>query len=134
MTLEQIKARYMAYLDALLHPEKFPEVIADNFLAHDLPAWMTLLAFRKRVLKTLTGQDFEVLHLVAEGNLVFAQLRAKGTHEGEFSGIAPTGKLITFEIFDIVRFDDDGKAAERWSLVDWVSFYRQIGMTEIPQR
>ena len=68
MTLEQIKARYMAYLDALLHPEKFPEVIADNFLAHDLPAWMTLLAFRKRVLKTLTGQDFEVLHLVAEGN------------------------------------------------------------------
>ena len=43
------------------------------------------------------------------------------------------GKVITVEIFDYVRFDDDGKIAERWTLVDWVGVYRQMGVTEIPQ-
>jgi hypothetical protein len=44
----------------------------------------------------------------------------------------PTGKPITFEAFDAVRFDQAGKVAEPWALADGLSIFRQMGLTQIP--
>ena len=40
-------------------------------------------------------------------------MTSRSTHTGEFAGIAPTGKRIVFEIFEIVRINQ-GRIAERW--------------------
>jgi predicted ester cyclase len=133
MSTEENKARYREYLDALRHPDKLPPLLADGFVAHDLPPGMTLLDFRKLVMKAFPDQELTAWHLIAEGDLVAAHLRGTGTHRGVFRGIAPTGRVLTFEIFDYVRFDDEGRIAERWTLVDWIGLYRQMGVTEIPQ-
>ena len=133
MSTEENKARYLEYLNALHYPEKVPPLLAEGFVAHDLPPGMTLLEFRKLVMNAFPDQELTALHLIAEGDLVAAHLRAKQTHRGVFRGIAPTGRVLTFEIFDYVRFDDAGKIAERWTLADWVGLYRQMGVTEIPQ-
>jgi predicted ester cyclase len=132
-TEEKNKARFMEYEDALLHPDNLPEVLADGFVAHDLPPGMTLLEFRKMVMHIIPDEEVEVLQLIAEGNLVSCHSIGRGTHQGVFMGIPPSGKVLTFDIFEIVRFDENGKIVERWGMIDWVGLYRQMGVTHIPQ-
>jgi hypothetical protein len=49
-----------------------------------------------------------------------ADTRDYASFPGPFRGVPPTGKPITFEAFDVVRFDEVGKIAERWgSLTGW---------------
>lgn len=49
-----------------------------------------------------------------------------GTHEGEFQGIAPTGRKIEARGLQIARFED-GKIAERWGSSDELGILKQLG-------
>jgi predicted ester cyclase len=49
---------------------------------------------------------------VAEGDKVVTRYTARGTHQGEFFGIAPTGKRIEMSGIQIDRFDEGGKMVE----------------------
>jgi predicted ester cyclase len=51
---------------------------------------------------------------------------ARGTHQGEFMGIAPTGKPVSFSAIDVVRIAD-GKIVERWSQADNLALLQQLG-------
>jgi predicted ester cyclase len=124
--------RYLDYQQALLKPELLPGCLADGFIAHDLPPGMSLLDFRQSVMRATPDQRAEVLHLSIDGDRVWGHLRVSDTHSGPFRDVPPTGKRITFEAFDVVRFDQAGKVAERWALVDWLSIFRQLGVTQLP--
>jgi predicted ester cyclase len=50
----------------------------------------------------------------------------RGTHRGEFLGIAPTGRSISFDAIDVVRIAD-GRIAEHWNVVDLMGLLQQIG-------
>ena len=52
---------------------------------------------------------------IAEGNAVVQRIACYGTHEGEFSGVRPTGEQVTFQIIEINRAGAAGKFVERWS-------------------
>jgi predicted ester cyclase len=65
--------------------------------------------------------------VVAEGDKVAVRMTIRGTHKGEFAGIAPTGKVITFSAISITRIAD-GKFIERWSITDQISMLQQMGM------
>ena len=131
MTPEAMKQLFMEFEDALRHPEELPAFLADDFVAHDLPPGMSLMQFRTISNAALPDQKIEVLRLIAEGDLVSAHLNVIGTHTGVFRGIQPTGKKISFEIFEFVRMEN-GKIAERWGLVDWINVYKQLGVTQLP--
>ena len=126
-------AGWLSHHTGQLSPTVVDSAIHDGFVAHDLPPGMMLLDFRKLVMTVVPDQELTAWHLIAEGEMVAAHLRGTGTHRGVFRGIAPTGRVLTFEILDYLRFDDEGKIAERWTLVDWVGLFRQMGVTEIPQ-
>ena len=49
-----------------------------------------------------------------------------GTHEGEFFGIAPTGRKIQFETVDVMRVRD-GKITEHWGVAKLFSLMQQLG-------
>lgn len=51
-----------------------------------------------------------------------------GTHEGEFFGIAPTGRAIQFETGDAMRVVD-GRIAEHWGVANLFSLMEQLGAT-----
>ena len=63
---------------------------------------------------------------IAEGDKVAERLRARGTHEGEFMGVASTGKRVEFEGISAVRIRED-KIVEYRGLTDMLGLLQQIG-------
>ncbi len=63
---------------------------------------------------------------IAEVDMVANRWVAHGTHRGEFMGIAPTGREVTFRSIAIDRMAD-GKAVEGWIEWDLEDVVRQIG-------
>ena len=53
--------------------------------------------------------------------------RASGTHQGEFRGIAPTGKPVAMSGIGVFRFSNDGKVVESWDNLDELGMLRQMG-------
>lgn len=67
------------------------------------------------------------LDMIAEGDKVVHRLCGDFTHQGEFLGIAPTGKHITWSCIDIWRIAD-GKIAEHWVEADMMNLMQQLGV------
>lgn len=55
--------------------------------------------------------------VMAEGDWVTARVTMRGTHRGEFQGIAPTGKRVEVRAIDMFRIED-GKIIEHWGHAD----------------
>jgi steroid delta-isomerase-like uncharacterized protein len=70
---------------------------------------------------------------IAEGDKVVTRWRASGTHQGEFRGIAPTGKQITVTGIGIFRFSDEGKVVESWDNFDQLGMMQQLGAIPAPE-
>jgi len=69
--------------------------------------------------------------MVAEGDKVAARTTWTGTHKGEFMGIPPTNKKMTFSLIVIDRFAG-GKIVEDHGQYDALGLMRQLGLTHIP--
>jgi steroid delta-isomerase-like uncharacterized protein len=65
-------------------------------------------------------------NIIAEGDYVAIRLTDRGTHQGTFSGIPPTGKSFTISIIEIYRIEN-GKIVEHWGGPDTFSLLQQIG-------
>jgi predicted ester cyclase len=63
--------------------------------------------------------------ILAEGDRVAYRLTIRGTHQGAFLGVAPTGRRVTVSLFAIVRVDN-GKLVEEWGGLDQVDLFRQL--------
>jgi steroid delta-isomerase-like uncharacterized protein len=71
--------------------------------------------------------DAEVVHMVADGDLVATYKIFTGTHEGNFMGVPPTGREVTIRVMDFVRYRD-GRIVEHWNIVDQAGLLRQLGV------
>jgi steroid delta-isomerase-like uncharacterized protein len=69
----------------------------------------------------------EIHEMVAEGDRVVTRKTFHGTHKGDFMGIPPTGKQVSWEVIDIVRYEN-GRLAEHWNVVDQLGLLRQLGV------
>jgi predicted ester cyclase len=65
--------------------------------------------------------------LVAEGEKVVARWTWRGTNQGEFQGMSPTGKQVTGSGISIHRFAN-GKFAEAWVNFDTLGMLQQLGV------
>ncbi|MBN1368343.1 MAG: ester cyclase [Dehalococcoidales bacterium] len=64
--------------------------------------------------------------IFAVGDKTVVRYTGRGTHKGEFMGIAPTGKQTAVMGILIVRWVN-GKEAEAWELVDLAGLMQQLG-------
>jgi predicted ester cyclase len=64
---------------------------------------------------------------LAEGDQVVTHKVFRGTHQGEFMGLPPTGRQIEFAVIDILRLQD-GKVAEHWAVQDRLALMQQLGL------
>ena len=102
----------------------------DALIRTPLPSAATGAALLKEVFTRL-HRAFPDLHLtiedlVAEGEKVVARDTVTGTHQGDYMGLAPTGKFISYPEVFICRFVN-GRIAETWGIVDVLSQLRQLG-------
>jgi len=69
--------------------------------------------------------------LVAEGDLVVVRETYRLTHQGEFQGIAPTGKDVSVTGTEIYRIVD-GMFVEQWVEADMLGLLQQLGVVPAP--
>ena len=105
-------------------------VQADATIRTPLPLQVSGAQALKEVFLRLHGA-YPDLHvaiqdLIAEGDKVVSRNLVTGTHKGEYMGIAPTGKAVTYDEIFIFRFVN-GRIAETWGVVDVLAQLRQLG-------
>jgi steroid delta-isomerase-like uncharacterized protein len=72
-----------------------------------------------------------IVDMVAEDDKVAVSINVTGTYKGEFQGIPPTGKQVSFTAMDILTIIN-GKITEEWATADMMGLMQQIGA--IPAR
>ena len=139
MSTDENKTLFFHYQDALRskNPDDLKAVLAPDFVGHDLPSGLPpgpegLILFRMKVNEVFPDQKMVVEDLMAVDDRVIARFTLTQTHQGEYMGIAATGKPVTLELIEIDRMAN-GKIAERWARLDFLSLLRQLGATQIPQ-
>jgi steroid delta-isomerase-like uncharacterized protein len=64
--------------------------------------------------------------VVAEGDDAATRWTAVGTHQGEFFGVAPTGRQITVRGMNFYRLRD-GRVTDIWTQFDGLGMMEQLG-------
>ena len=65
--------------------------------------------------------------LIEEGDKVVSRNTVTGIHRGDYMGLPPTGKPVTYNEIFIFRFAG-GRIAETWGVVDVFSQMKQLGV------
>ena len=120
--------------DAQLIAQTIDEVVEpDVRIGTPLPIDATGAQALKQVWTTLL-RAYPDLHvavedLIAEADKLVCRNVVTGTHRGEYLGLPPTGRSVTYNEIFIFRFED-GRIAETWGVVDVLAQLRQLGAIE----
>jgi steroid delta-isomerase-like uncharacterized protein len=118
--------------DAEVISKTIDELVEPDVLIHmPMPIQATGAQALKQVwamlLRGLPDVHVTVEDLIAEGDKVVNRNTVTGTHQGEYMGLPPTGKSITYNEIFIFRFAN-GRIAEMWGVVDVFSQMKQLGV------
>ena len=108
---------YVAYAPVSLERAPLDSEAWTRFLAGFVEAFPDL---------QLTMED-----AVGEGELVAQRVHFEGTHAGEFQGLPPTHRKVTFSGLELNRFVD-GRVAEHWFQMDSLTLLQQLGLVVVP--
>jgi len=70
---------------------------------------------------------FSIEDMIAEGDRVVLRHTFRGTHQGDFRGLAPTGKQVTTTAI-VISHIANGKAIEAWFNGDDLGRMQQLGV------
>ncbi|MEU7858601.1 ester cyclase [Nonomuraea sp. NPDC049141] len=95
------------------------------------PTDTTAVQAQKRIWAVLL-RAFPDIHvtmedLLADGDKIVARQTVTGTNSGEYRGMPPTGRSVTYQEIFIARFAD-GQIIDIWGVVDIYSQLRQLGL------
>jgi steroid delta-isomerase-like uncharacterized protein len=102
--------------DIVIHYAEMPAPL------HGREIWQQGFELMKRAFPDLYA---EVEDLIAADDKVALRLTLGGTHQGEFQGIAATGRTIRYVSHEFYRVAD-GRIAEEWICSDMASVFRQL--------
>ena len=80
------------------------------------------------LLRAFPDLHVTVEDLIEEGDKVVSRNTVTGTHQGEYMGLPPTGRSVTYNEIFIFRFVN-GRIAEIWGVVDVFSQMKQLGIS-----
>ena len=121
---EVINQRNLAALDQFVSP---------NAVNHTVPAGLPQgpSQFLSLHLNAFPDIKATVEDLLADGDKVVALVSYRGTQQGAFRDISPTGKPITVMGINIFRIVN-GQMVEHWGLADRLSALQQLGVVPSP--
>ena len=107
--------------------ESFAEDAVDHDPAPDQgPGREGFKQFFEALTSAFPDAHLEPEQIVSDDDNVAIAYTLTGTHEGDFQGIAPTGRKIEIRGVQIGRFED-GKIVERWGSSDELGILKQLG-------
>ena len=117
--------------DAELISKTIDEVVEPDVLIRTpLPVEATGARALKEVwvklLRAFPDLHVTVEDLIAEGDKVVSRNTVTGTHRGEYMGLPPTDKSVTYNEIFVFRFVN-ARIAETWGVVDVLSQLKQLG-------
>ncbi|MGW4641231.1 ester cyclase [Sphaerisporangium sp. NPDC004334] len=104
-----------------------PDVVVRTPLPIDATGAQALKEVFGRLLRAFPDLHIAVEDVIAEGDKIVYRNTVTGTHQGEYMGLAPTGRSISYNEIFVFRFAD-GRIAETWGVVDVLSQMRQLGI------
>ena len=75
--------------------------------------------------------QWTIKETIAEGDKIVCRFETRGTHNGPFMGVAPTGKSICMTALNIYRFEN-GQIVEELGQPDIFGLMVQIGAIPVP--
>ena len=139
MSSEENKAIMRRMLDEVIvggNLALMDELVAPDFVNHNVVGTaetshsVGVEPFRqeiKALREAFPDLKIQIIHLLADGDKVIANLRGQGTHLGRFGPVPATGKKGDVVSMTIVRMAN-GKFVERWNLVDRYGMLQQLGV------
>jgi steroid delta-isomerase-like uncharacterized protein len=122
------------YAEAFNTPDlvTFEEVFDSNVVDHNPPPHQApglngIKQTFRMMSAALPDSNLTVEDVIAEGDRVAVRMTIRGTHQGEFRGLAPTGRPIEMTRISIFRIAD-GKIVEWWHNEDMLGMLRQLGI------
>jgi ketosteroid isomerase-like protein len=89
--------------------------------------WAAVLAWNER----FEGFHEDIQEMLFEDDRVFVRSRYSGVHRGEWRGIAPTGRQVEWDAWQILRIED-GLIVEDRMIMDLLDLFRQLGAVDPP--
>jgi steroid delta-isomerase-like uncharacterized protein len=71
----------------------------------------------------------EIVDAMAHDDRVVLQMTMRGTHQGEFMGVAGSGKVFTANVVAIDRLEN-GKIVHHLAIADWLSILGTLGLVQ----
>ena len=84
---------------------EFASLISDEKL-YGGAGYLSVVDFMR---KSFSDIRWEIVDMVAEDDKVAVSWICSGTHDGNFMGLAPTGKKFSLRAMNFYYFNDDGK-------------------------
>ena len=139
MSTEANKASVRRFYDEVFNKKKraaIDEFIDPNQVDHAAPPGTPggLAGAKQTIGMYLTAfpdLHFTVEDMIADGDKLVARLTVRGTQQGAFMGIPPTGKHVTVTAIDISRMAG-GKSVEHWIEMDTLGMMQQLGVIPAP--
>ena len=139
MSAEDNKAIIRRFYEEVFNQKKraaIEEFVDSKGIDHALPPGLPAgiegtKQFITMYLTAFPDLHFTVEDMIAEGDKVVARLTTRGTQQGAFMGIPPTGKQATITAIDINRIVG-GKSVEHWLNMDTLGLLQQLGVIPAP--
>ena len=116
----------LSILDELISPDFFDPTF-------QLRGPESYKQFEERFFKGFPDWHEIIEDMVAEGDKVWVRFTGSGTHRGEWRGLAPTGKKVTFRGVQVWRLVD-GKVVSKDSILDLLDALKQLGVIEYTEK
>ena len=136
MNNSELKQIAMSFYEAFNQrkPEMLDEVLEPNWFVHpELPGEGTNLQKYKPIASALLAAfpdvHFDVQAMIEGSDLVAVRAVITGTQQGEWLGIAPTGRRVKIFAHDF-HWLKAGRIAESWHVEDWLRGIQQMRVVE----
>jgi predicted ester cyclase len=139
MSAEENKATVHRLVEEILNKgdlDALDQYIAEEAVEHSLPPGLPpnregFKMFFSGFRAAFPDLHYHIQDEIAEGDKVMQRVIGHGTMQGEFQGMAPTGKEGKWSEMHLVRMAG-GKIVEHWATVDQLGMMVAVGLMPPP--
>ena len=125
-----INTNDLALAEKLIAPEaEFASLVSEAKL-YGGAGYLSVVEFMRR---SFSDIHWEMVDMAAEDDKVAVSWICSGTHDGNFMGLAPTGKKFAFSCMNFYYFNDEGKIINDVAAQGLFGLFEALGLMKSPK-